>query len=445
MRDVVIIGAGPGGNDTAVYAKEHGLDVVLIEKGSVGGTCLNWGCIPTKTLYANATKIKDLKELDKFGIEVRDYSFNYATIKSRKEEIVTDQINNIIKTLDSLDIPLIKGEASIIDAHTVKVNNQTIKTKHIIIATGSKPKKLSFKGEELPIIKDSKDLLELTAFPKKLVVVGAGVIGCEMTSIFNELGANVTLVEYQKSILPTIDSSLARRAKSLLKRQGITIKTSSSLTAVKKENNTYKAIIETRKKEQHIETDMVLIATGRTPFYGNLDLDNLGITYGKNGIPVTANKQTNIPNVYAIGDVNGELLLAHKATFDGKKAINHILGNPCDIHFDEVPSVIFTIPEIASVGKTEDELKETAYKKAKYMFRTNAKAQTINETNGFVLLLVNEQNILVGGHIIGAHAADLIHELTTLIYKKTTVEELKNIIHAHPTISEVIQGAIEQF
>lgn len=443
MRDLVIIGAGPGGFDTAIHAKEHGLDVVLIEKHIVGGTCLNYGCIPTKALYHNAKNIKNMHSLKDFGIEVEQFNIDYTKVKQRKEEIVSSQVKNVEFTLKKLGVELIEGEATIVDPHTVKVNDQLINTKNIIIATGSTPKVIPFEGSDLEVVKTSKDILSLESFPKKIVVVGAGVIGSEMACIFNQFDAKVTLVEYADEILPSIDHEVTKRARNLFKRQGLNIMTKSAFKGVRKEGDSYIATVEQKGKTHEIETDYVLVSTGRQPNYGGIDLDQLGIKYSKNGIEVNEYKQTSISNIYAIGDVNGEMMLAHKATYDGYKVISHILNNDMNIRFDLVPGVVFTFPEIASVGKTEKDLDGAAYKKNKFMFKTNAKAQCLNETDGFVKVLLDEHDYLVGCHIIGPHASDLIHEATALINRNATITEIKNIIHAHPTITEVLSEAFK--
>ncbi|AIO18977.1 Dihydrolipoyl dehydrogenase [Candidatus Izimaplasma bacterium HR1] len=445
MRDLIIIGAGPGGFDTAIYAKEMGLDVVLIEKHKLGGTCLNYGCIPTKALYHNAKKLKELKSLEVFGINVENFSVDYDVIRTRKETIVSNQIKNILTTIKKLKIDLIEGEATILDNNTVLVNGEEIKTKNIIIATGSSPKKLNFPGNDLDVVKKSKDILALELFPKKMVVIGAGVIGSEMASIFNQFDCEVSLVEYQDEILPPLDKEIKKRARNLYKRSGIDIYTNSSLIEVIKKDDKFYAIVESKGKQIEIETDFVLVSTGRKPNFGNLDLDKLGIDYTDLGIEVDENFATNVPNVYAIGDVTGILMLAHKATYDGYKTVAHILGKDMNINFNQVPSVVFTLPEIATVGVIEEELEGTNYQKNKFMFKTNAKAQCLNETDGFIKMLVDEKGILVGCHIIGPHASDLIHEVTSVMYTKISIEDYKNIIHAHPTISEVVGECIKGF
>jgi dihydrolipoamide dehydrogenase len=437
MRDLIIIGAGPGGFDTALFAREHGLDVVLIEKEFVGGTCLNWGCIPTKALYHNAERIHQTKTASIFGVTIDRFTINYDSIKTRKEQIVDNQINNIHMSLKRAGVELITGTASIVGLHKVEVNGQILEAKNIILATGSKVRRISFTGDTLPVVHDSKDLLSLETFPKQLIVVGGGVIGTEMASIFNEFDCHVTIVEFQDEILPPLDKDIKKRARNLYKRKGIDIYTSSSLIEVKQVENRYVAVIK-GKKTIEIETDYVLLATGRAPSFGGIDLDGMGLHYTTNGVTVNKNKQTSIPHIYAIGDVNGELMLAHKATYDGYKAVSHILNKDMKIDFDLVPSVVFSFPEIATVGKTEDQLQDSTILKNKYLYKTNGKAECMAETDGFIKMIADEDGHILGCHIIGAHASDLIHEVTAMMNQKIRISEYKNMIHAHPTLSEVI-------
>lgn len=445
MKDLVIIGAGPGGFDTAIHAKEHGLDVVLIEKHKVGGTCLNAGCIPTKTLYHNAKTIKNMKELNVFGVEVEGFKVNYETIKTRKETIVANQINNILTSIKKLGIDLIEGEASIVAPNKVEVNGEIIETRNIIIATGSVSHRIPFPGDDLDIVHDSEDILSLNIFPKKMVVIGAGVIGSEMATIFNHFDCEVTLVEYLDEILPPLDKDIKKRARNLYKRSGIKIYTKSALKEVIKKDGKYFAMVESKGKMLELETDYVLLATGRNPNFGNINLDKLGIEYSNLGIKVNDNFETNVKGIYAIGDVTGILMLAHKATYDGYKVVSKILDKDMAINFNQVPSVVFSFPEIATVGVTEQELIGKEYRTNKFLFKTNAKAECLNETDGFIKMIVDENDILIGVHIIGAHASDLIHEVTAIMYKNINISEYKNIIHAHPTISEVVGECIKKF
>lgn len=314
MRDLVIIGAGPGGFDTAIHAKEKGLDVVLIEKHKVGGTCLNYGCIPTKALYHNAKTIKNMGNLNIFGVNVDNYNIDYEVIKERKETIVSNQIRNILTTIKKLNIELIEGTAQIISPNKVEVNNEIIETRNIIIATGSSVKRIPFEGNDLDIIHDSKDILTLKQWPKKMVIVGAGVIGSEMASIFNQFNCDVTLVEYLDEILPPLDKDIKKRARNLYKRQGIDIYTKSVFKKVYKSSDKYFAVVESKGKEIEFETDYVLLSTGRKPNFGGLNLNELGIEHTNLGIKVNENFETSVDGIYAIGDVTGLLMLAHKAT-----------------------------------------------------------------------------------------------------------------------------------
>ncbi len=444
MKELVIIGAGPGGFDAAVFAKEKGLDVALIEKDKIGGTCLNHGCIPTKALYHASILKSQIKEASLFGLGETSDLLDFNVLRNRKEDVVTFQSKNMMSTIKKLGIDYIEGKATIIDNETVKVNNQIIKTKNIIIATGSKPKNISLDDKNLKIIVDSQKMLKLEKFPQKLVVIGAGVIGLEMASIFHEFGSSVTIVEYEKNVLPSFDSDIVKRVANLMKRKGVKILTSSMFKEVIVKDGKSYALVETKKGEILIETDQVLIAVGREAEYGDLPLEKLGIEFSRSGIKVNDYKQTSIPNIYAIGDVNGELMLAHKATYDGYKAVSHILGKDMKIRFDLVPSVVFTKPEIASVGKTEDNLEKGTYKTAKYMYRTNAKAQCMNETDGFIKIIVDKNEMIIGCHIIGAHASDLIHEVAAMMNQNTKVSEYINVIHAHPTLSEIIGECLKQ-
>jgi dihydrolipoamide dehydrogenase len=437
MVDLIIIGAGPGGFDTAIHAAEAGLDVVLVEKHKVGGTCLNYGCIPTKALYHNAKKIKDMKDLNVFGINVDNYDIDYNLVKERKETIVSNQIRNILTSINKLGIKLIEGEAQIIASNKVKVNDEIIEAKNIIIATGSTSKRIKFPGSELSVVHDSKDILALDYFPKKMVIVGAGVIGSEMGLIFNQFGCEITMVEFQDEILPPLDKDIKKRARNLYKRQGINIYTKSAFKEVKEVDGKFIASFEQKGKLIEVETDYVLLSTGRAPAYGGIDLDKLGIEHTKMGIKVNENFETSVKNIYAIGDVTGILMLAHKATYDGYKVLSHILNKNMEINFNQVPSVVFTFPEIAMVGLTEQEM-TGEYRTNKFLFKTNAKAECLNETDGFIKMIVDHSDILVGCHIIGAHASDLIHEVATIMYKNININEYKNTSKEQYHESEIL-------
>jgi dihydrolipoamide dehydrogenase len=442
MTDLIIIGAGPGGFDAALYAAKKGLNTILIEKEEVGGTCLNWGCVPTKALYENAKMIEQFKKSEMFGLKTKDFTLDFNQIKSRKESIVQGQIDGIYESLKHAGVTLIKGEATIDANNLVHVNGETLSAKNIILATGSVSKKLTFKGSDLPIVKTSKSMLELSKFPKNLLVVGAGVIGSEMAMIFKSFGAHVTLIDFQDEILMTEDKDIRKRARNLFKRAGLTIHTNASLSEVSKVGEGYTASFETKKGLETIETDMVLLAVGRTFNATGINLDDF--EHSKQGLTVDANKQTSRKHVFAIGDLNGELMLAHKATYDGYRVINHILGIKDAIRFDLVPSVIFTKPLIASVGVKEDDIKDISYQTVKAYYKSNAKAQAMDETDGFIKLIIDDNDHIIGAHIIGAGVDYMIHELSALMHQKVTLKEAFDMIHAHPTVSEIIHEAFKR-
>ena len=445
MKDVIIIGAGPGGFDAALYAAKQGLSVTLIEGHKVGGTCLNYGCIPTKALYQNAKSIHHFENLKTFGLETENYTLNFEQVKTRKEAIVAGQIKGIHMSLKQSGVELVDGYAQFVDAQTVMVNDVLYSGKNIIIATGSKPKMLAFNGSDLPCVHSSKTLLDLVVLPKKMLVVGAGVIGTELAQIFHAFKSEITLIDFQDEILMTEDKEIRKRARNLFKRQGITIHTNAALKEVVQKQHTIIARFETPKRVESVEVDAVLVAVGRQANFGGLDLDAVNIKHNEHGIAVNTNKQTNIDHIYAIGDVNNEMMLAHKATYDGYRAVNHILNKSDNIRLDVVPSVIFSHPLIASVGVKEDDLKADTYKTVKALFKANAKAQAMDDTDGFVKLITDMEDVLIGAHIIGNSADQLIHELTTLIHTKQTIQKAHDIIHAHPTVSEVIHDALRQF
>ncbi len=443
MSNVLILGAGPGGFDAALYAASHGLSVTLIEAHKVGGTCLNYGCIPTKALYQNAKMIHHINQAKTFGVNAPAYTLDYEAIKTRKETIVDGQIKAIHTSLKKAGVNLVEGYGELIDSKTVRVNDKDYTADHIVLATGSKAKTLTFPGSDLPIIHTSKSILELNHFPKKLLVVGAGVIGTEMAQIFQAFGAQVTLIDFMDDILMTEDADIRKRARNLFKRSGIDIHLNASLKEVVQSNETYSARFETKKGIQSIETDAVLLAVGRQANTNGLNLDTLNIDYTHQGVTVNANKQTSLDSVYAIGDLNGEMMLAHKATYDGYRAINHMLNKKDTIRFDLVPSVIFSTPLIASVGKREDECNEDVIT-VKALFKANAKAIAMDDTDGFIKLIASQDRKLIGAHIIGNSADALIHELTALIQTHQTIDQAYDLIHAHPTVSETIHDALKQ-
>lgn len=434
--DIIIIGGGPGGYKTATYAASKGLTVLVVEKAELGGTCLNCGCIPTKTYARNAEIIQTLKEADVYGLDELSFSFNFKTAYERKNNVIDALRNGISTLLSAPGITVVKGEAVLKSASSVSVNGEEYSAKNIIIATGSESKTLPIAGLDADMICDSTWLLSTDILPKRICIVGAGVIGMEFASILNSFGCEVSVVEFLKECLPALDGDIAKRLRKCLEKRGVAFYMQSGLKSAAKG----KVVFEKKGKETELETEKVLLAVGRKPNVEGLGLDEVGIAYDKKGITVTDMMQTSVPGVYAIGDVNGRQMLAHAAEMQGKRAVNSILGLQDDIRFDIMPAAIFTNPEAACVGKTEELLKAEGmeYICQKHYYRANGKALAMNETEGMLKLLAGKNGLIIGCHVYGAHAADLVQEVSVLMCRNTTLQQLHDMTHIHPTLSEII-------
>ena len=402
--DLIIIGAGPGGYRAAEYAAKQGLKVTIFEGDEVGGTCLNVGCIPTKTYVHSKT---------------------FAEARERMTQVVSQLRQGVDGILSHPNITLVREKGVFIDAHTV--NDFT--APNIIIATGSETKWLLLEGVKTDSrVVDSTGLLNLNTQPKRLVIIGAGVIGMEFASVFNRFGSEVTVIEYLKECLPALDSDIAKRLRKTLEKRGITF---NMKTAV--------------QNLADIDADVILMATGRKPRV-QADFSKAGIEFDeRKGVAVDDNFKTTVNGIYAIGDVNGCQMLAHAAEMQAVHAVNQILGKEDGIRFDIMPAAIFTEPEAACVGPTEDQLKEqgVAYTCRKSFWRANGKALAMGETEGLLKLFVADDGLILGCHAYGAHAADIIQEVSVLMCKHTTVTELADMVHIHPTLSEILKNAAE--
>ena len=427
MTYLIIIGAGPGGYETALEAAKRGMTVTLINDGPLGGVCLNEGCIPTKTFCHYAGKEE------------------FAAVAERKEAVVSQLRNGVAYLLKNPNISLVEGKASFKDAKTIVVNGGEYTAKDIIIATGSKPAVLPIPGAGSEIVLTSTDVLNLKELPESVCVIGGGVIGLEMASYLHRFGVEVTVLEYAPQVLPNFDAEVSKRLKMLLTKQGIKIETDAQVTVIDDEGFvTYKK----KDQEYNVECDKVLMAVGRTPNTLDLNLEAAGVAYNRKGIEVDDNMQTSVPHIYAIGDVNGKMMLAHVATFQGTRALNHIQGKADKIKFNLVPAAVFTIPEVVSVGLTEAQCddEELDYKAVKVPFGAVGKAVAMGEPDGFCKLIIdNETRTILGCHIMGAHASDLIQEVVTMMNVGVTIDDARDIIHAHPTLNEIIQIAIHQY
>ena len=460
---IIIIGAGPGGYETALLAAKRGVEVILVEAGHVGGTCLNEGCIPTKSFCRNAEVLDELRDAEAFGVTGLSYDFDFKAVAARKNAVVEQLRGGVEGLLAHKLITLVRGKASFKDEHTVSVipsdpsvissdtegrveKSLEYSADYIIIATGSVSASLPIPGADLPGILTSKEILDLEEVPSRLCVIGGGVIGLEFASVFRSFGSEVTMLEYFKDILPRFDSDLSKRLKQSLGKRGIEINTQAQVTGITIDDSSVYKVSYTRKgKEETVEADRVLMAVGRKANVDSLNLADAGIEFTPRGIVVDdRTMQTNIPHIYAIGDINGKMMLAHAATFQGIVALDHIMGIENNIDLSVMPAAVFTTPEAASVGMTEDECKEAgrSVKCLKSFFRANGKAVTMAQTDGFCKLVVDaETGEILGCHLFGTHASDIVQEACALISRKATIEQFKDIIHTHPTLTEVLQSA----
>ncbi|MBA7567221.1 dihydrolipoyl dehydrogenase [Candidatus Atribacteria bacterium 1244-E10-H5-B2] len=449
--DVVIIGGGPGGYVAAIKAAHLGLKAVLVEKDKLGGVCLNRGCIPTKALVSTAELLNNLQRAEEFGIQVKDYSFDFPAIMKRKDLITRGLSSGVEQLMKVNQVRVARGEGQIIEPGKVEVTDtagqkEVIKTKNIIIATGSSVMKLPIPGLDVEGVITSDEALSLSELPSKMIIIGGGVVGIEFAGIFKALGVEVTVVEMLPRILLSIDEEIARRLTVSLKRKGIEILTDCKVKGIKKNNQNLEVLVSTSEGEKKLETEKVLLAAGRVPELGNIDVQGLGIELDRRAIKVDEKMRTNIPGIYAVGDVVGKIMLAHVASREGIVAVENISGKEVLMDYKVVPNCVFSMPEVASVGLTEEEARKENdnIKVSKFPFMANGKALGMGEAEGMVKIIADGDTLeLLGVHILGAHASDLIAEVTLGLSMEATAFEIVNTIHAHPTLAETIAEAAE--
>lgn len=419
--DLLIIGAGPGGYRAAEYAAKQGLQVVIVEQDQVGGTCLNRGCIPTKTYVHSAT---------------------FAEATERQQLVVAQLRNGVEGILSVPGITLLRGHAQFLDAHTVSISaspsvpvcKDSVTAKNILIATGSTAKLPPLSDINDPRVVTSTELLQMTEQPRRLCIIGAGVIGMEFASVFQRFGTEVTVVEFLKECLPMLDSDIAKRLRKLMEKRGVRFQMKTAVQQL-----------------ADIDADTILIATGRKANTDGLNLQAAGVTPDARGfIPVDDNMMVSLPVahssfLYAIGDVNGRQLLAHAAEMQAVRVVNHILGRHDGIRFDIMPAAIFTEPEAACVGPSEDQLKAQGvdYICRKAFWRANGKALAMGQTEGMLKLFACADDRILGCHAYGAHAADIIQEVSVLMCRETTIGQLRDMVHIHPTLGEILRSCTE--
>lgn len=451
--DVIVIGAGPGGYVAAIRAAQLGMEVAVVEKrSSLGGTCLNVGCIPSKALLDSSEHYhQTVHGLKVHGIEVGEVKLNFDQMMKRKEDVVSQTVQGINYLFKKNEITRFEGTARFEDAYNLVIENgektEKIGADHIIIATGSEPTELPFAKFDEKRILSSTGALSLKKVPKKMIVIGGGYIGLEMGSVFARLGTDVQVVEVLDTITPVMDRELSKTLEKSLKKLGFTFHLKTKVTEVKAQSRNAKVTVENAKGESSSMTaDVVLVAVGRRPYTAGLDLEKAGIELDDRGfVKVDDEYRTTAESVFAIGDViQRGPMLAHKAEDEGVAVAELIDGQQPEINYDAIPGVIFTWPEVASVGQTEEQLKEddVAYRVGKFPFKASGRARAAEEVEGFVkVLAAEEDDRILGVHMIGARCADLIAEAVVAMEFYATAEDIGRICHAHPTFAEPIKEA----
>lgn len=442
--DIIIIGGGPGGYVAAIKAGQSGKNVALIESDNIGGVCLNWGCIPTKAMLKTAKVYKQFLNAEKYGLDIpnTDIKIDLHKIKARKDKIVLRLTTGVKGLLKKAGVTVINGFGTVIDKNNVQVNNETLYATNLILATGGHPFIPNIEGLknafDLNKALTSKELLDLDVLPTSLVIIGGGVIGVEFATLYSTLGTKVTLIEQAPMLLTTIDNEVRKAYVKLLKNKNLTIITDGIVSKVNDTTITYQH----NGVDKNIPYEKVLVSIGTRP---NLKgLENLKLKTTKTGV-ITNNKlETNIPGVYAIGDINGKMMLAHVASAEGIVAVENILGKESELNYNRVPYGIYGFPEIAYVGLTEQAAKEKNinYKVSVFPLVANGKALAEGETDGFIKIIADKKyGELIGVHILAVNATDMISEVVTTMELEGTVYEIAKAIHPHPTLSEIIMEA----
>lgn len=439
--DVVVIGSGPGGYIAAIRAAQSGCKVALIEATELGGVCLNWGCIPTKTLIASAYVLHRVKQAEEFGIHVENVSIDFAKMKLRKDHVVQKIKKGLEGLIASNSIEVIRGFAAFQSPREIKItgqDNEIIWAEKTIIATGSDSRDIAAFPVDNQRIHNSTSLLEFTTLPKKLIVIGGGVIGCEFASLYNEFGVEVVIIEALPSILPMEGKAVSEALTSIFKRKGIQIHTSAMVDGI---DYTQDGIRVRVRGGEAIEGEHALVAVGRKLNSDRIGLDKAGIQVSEIGaIPVNEKMETSVAGIYAIGDITAKSMLAHVASHQGVVAAQNAIGIPSEMHYNAIPSVIFTYPEVATVGYTLELALEKGHAAivGRFPFQALGKSQAALSTDGFAQVVVDRNtNEILGAQVIGYEASSLITEITLAIQNELTIDCVANTIHGHPTISEV--------
>lgn len=449
--DTIVIGAGPGGYVAAIRAAQLGQKVTIVEKGNLGGVCLNVGCIPSKALINAGHRYEEAKNSEHMGIKAENVTFDFSKVQEWKESIVKKLTGGVEGLLKGNKVEIVKGEAYFVDANTIRVMDensaQTYKFKNAIIATGSRPIELpAFKFSERVI--DSTGALNLKEVPKKMVIIGGGVIGVELGTAYANFGTEIVIIEGADEIIPGFEKQMTALVKRNLKKKGyVEIHTKAMAKGVEETKDGVKVTFEVKGEEKTVEADYLLVTVGRRPNTDELGLEQVGIEMTDRGlIKIDKQCRTSVPNIYAIGDVVEGPALAHKASYEGKIAAEAISGHPAEIDYTAIPAVVFSEPELASVGYSEQQAKEEGIEvvAAKFPFAANGRALSLNASDGFMKLVTRkEDGLVIGAQIAGPNASDMIAELGLAIEAGMTAEDIALTIHAHPTLGEIAMEAAE--
>jgi dihydrolipoamide dehydrogenase len=448
--DVIVLGSGPGGYVTAIRASQLGLKTAVIEKESLGGVCLNWGCIPTKALLKSANVYEYINHADDYGIKISGHKADFTAVVKRSRDVAEKMSGGVQFLMKKNKIDVIMGTGKVLSGKQIEVTDKdgkidTYSGKHIIIATGARSRQLPNLVQDGKQIIGYRDAMVLPKMPKKMVIVGSGAIGVEFAYFYNAMGVDVTIVEFLPNIVPVEDIDVSKQLEKIFKKKGMNIMTNSSVENVEKSSKGCKVSVKTSKGEEMIECDIVLSAVGIQSNIENIGLEETGIVVDAGKIVVDEYYQTNLPGYYAIGDVVAGQALAHVASAEGITCVEKIAGHhPEPIDYNNIPGCTYCSPEIASVGMTEKAAKEAGYelKIGKFPFSASGKASAAGHNDGFIKLIFDSKyGELLGGHMIGANVTEMIAEIVALRKLETTGQELIKTIHPHPTMSEAIMEA----
>lgn len=454
-KELVIIGGGPGGYVAAIRAAQLGVSVTVIEKDRVGGTCLNRGCIPTKAFYKNAEVYSIMKESEVFGISLPEVGFDMRQVQCRKKDVVNQVSGGVEQLLKGNRIEVVKGSARFVGPRELEVtgndgNHTIMEAERIIIATGSLSAPLPEPGMDSPRVITSDEALELDYVPKRMLIYGGGVIAVEFAGIFASFGTEVTMVKYRPRLIRSLDEEVSKRLGVYLRKKKIKVDIGVKIKEIIETEDGLKVMAETDSGPKEYECELLLGATGRVPNIDGLNLEAAEVEYTDKGIKVDEQYRTSTNGVYAIGDVTGGQMLAHIASEEGKACVENMYlsesgQTPMKVNYDAIPSCVFSFPEVATVGMTEEEAKEKNpdYLVGKALFAANGKAVTLAETDGFIKIVADKNtHRILGVHIIGPHASDLILEGILAVDRRMTIEEIGEAVHPHPTLSEAFWEAV---